>query len=75
MADLVLDVTGLTCPIPVLKAKKAMREVPAGGTLEVLATDPGSVEDFQVFCKMTGHTLIESGENEGVFRFVIQHTC
>ena len=43
-----LDVQGLTCPIPVLKAKKAMKDVPKGGTLEVLATDPGSVEDFDV---------------------------
>jgi len=49
MADVTLDVKGLTCPLPVLKTKKAMRDVPKGGTLEVLATDPGSVADFEAF--------------------------
>ena len=47
MADVTLDVKGLTCPLPVLKTKKVMRDVPKGGTLEVLATDPGSVADFE----------------------------
>ena len=51
MADKTLDTKGLNCPLPILKAKKAILEVPAGGTLEVLATDPGSVADFQAFCR------------------------
>ncbi len=75
MADKILDTKGLNCPLPILKAKKAILEVPAGGTLEVLATDPGSVADFQAFCKQTKHTLLEHGEAAGVYRFLIQRTA
>lgn len=74
-ADKTLDVKGLTCPLPVLKAKKAMREVRQGGTLEVLATDPGSVEDFRVFCKTTGNTMVKQDVTDGVYRFVIRHSA
>jgi len=74
MADKTLDTQGLACPLPVLKAKKALGELPKGATLEVLATDPGSVEDFRAFCKTTGHVLEESGEKSGVYRFVIRRT-
>lgn len=73
MADVTLDATGLKCPLPVLKAKKAMRSVPAGGTLEVLATDPGAVPDFQAFCETTGHELVESGKDGEVYRFLIRN--
>jgi tRNA 2-thiouridine synthesizing protein A len=72
MADKTLDTRGLTCPLPILKAKKAIGTVPVGGTLEVLATDPGSREDFVVFARTTGHDLIEEGEDGGVFRFVLR---
>lgn len=72
MADKTLDTRGLTCPLPILKAKKAIASVPVGGTLEVLATDPGSREDFVVFARTTGHDLIEDGEDGGVFRFVLR---
>lgn len=72
MADRILDTTGLTCPLPILKAKKLMRELGPGATLEVLASDPGAVEDFQVFAEVTGHTLLEQGEKEGVYRFVLR---
>ncbi len=72
MADKLLDVRGMPCPYPILKARKAILEVPAGGTLEVLATDPGSREDFAVFAETTGHTLVAATEEAGVFRFVIQ---
>lgn len=74
MADMSLDVTGLNCPMPILKAKKAMREVPKNGTLEVLATDPGAVSDFEAFSKATGNELLESTESDGVFRFLLKHT-
>ncbi len=74
MADLHLDTTGLTCPLPILKAKKAIRQVPVGGTLEVIATDPGAVEDFETFCRVGGHALVESSEQDGVFRFLIRHS-
>jgi len=73
MADIHLDTSGLTCPLPILKAKKAIRRVRAGGTLEVIATDPGAVEDFETFCRVGGHLLLESSEHDGVFRFLIRH--
>ncbi len=75
MADKILDTKGLNCPLPILKAKKAILDVPSGGTLEVLATDPGSVADFQAFCRQTKHTLVEQTEAAGVFRFLIQRTA
>ncbi|MCB1505153.1 MAG: sulfurtransferase TusA family protein [Hyphomicrobiaceae bacterium] len=75
MADKVLDAKGLNCPLPILKAKKAILEVPKDGTLEVLSTDPGSVADFQAFCRTTGNTMLETGENAGVYRFIIKHTA
>lgn len=75
MADKTLDAKGLNCPLPILKAKKAINEVPKGGTLEVLATDPGSVADFAAFCRTTGNTLVEQSDNGGVFRFLIKHTA
>jgi tRNA 2-thiouridine synthesizing protein A len=75
MADKTLDTRGLNCPLPVLKAKKAIGEVPKGGTLEVLATDPGSVADFEAFCKSTGNALVEQSESGGVYHFLIKHTA
>lgn len=72
MANQVLDAKGLNCPLPILKAKKALKDVPAGGTLEVLATDPGSVADFQAFCRATGNELLESTQESDVYRFVIK---
>jgi len=72
MADKVLDAKGLSCPLPILKSKKALQDIPRGGTLEVLATDPGSVADFAAFCRMTGHELIESESANGTFRFLIR---
>ena len=74
MADKTLDVKGLNCPIPIMKVKKAINEVPKGGTLEVLGTDPGSVADFEAFCKSTGNELIEHSEEGGVYRFLIRRT-
>jgi tRNA 2-thiouridine synthesizing protein A len=72
MADKTIDAKGVNCPIPILKAKKGITEVPAGGTLEVLATDPGSVADFQAFCRTTGNQLVEQSESGGVYRFLIK---
>jgi tRNA 2-thiouridine synthesizing protein A len=72
MADKTLDARGLNCPLPILKTKKAIGEVPAGGTLEVLATDPGAPADFEAFSASTGHALVEQGETSGVFRFVLR---
>jgi len=72
MADQSIDARGLNCPLPILKARKALQPLPAGGTLEVLATDPGSVKDFEAFCRMTGNELAESGRDGPAFRFVIR---
>lgn len=74
MADQTLDAQGLNCPLPILKAKKALQAVAAGGTLEILATDPGSVADFRAFCRITGNELLEQGEDGGVYRFVLKKT-
>ena len=69
-----LDTKGLNCPLPILKAKKALTELPKGAVLEILATDPGAVPDFQAFCKSTKNTLVEHSEAAGVYRFLIKHT-
>jgi tRNA 2-thiouridine synthesizing protein A len=69
-----LDATGLKCPLPVLRARKAMKQVPAGGVLVVDATDPSAVRDFQQFCETTGHVLEASEEAEGVYTFRIRKT-
>jgi tRNA 2-thiouridine synthesizing protein A len=75
MADKTIDTKGANCPIPILKAKKAIAEVPVGGTLEVLATDPGAVADFQAFTRQTGHVLVEHSESGGVYRFLIKRAA
>ena len=72
MADQTLDAKGLNCPLPILKAKKALMAMAPGATLEVLATDPGAVKDFQAFSRTTGHELIESTTEGNVFRFVLK---
>lgn len=75
MADMTLDTKGLNCPLPILKVKKAIDEVPKGGTLEVLASDPGSVADFEAFCRSTGNKIVEQSEAAGVYRFLIQRAA
>ena len=73
MVDKTLDARNLNCPLPILKAKRALAEVPEGGTLEVLATDPGSPDDFAAFCESTGNELLaQSRDDDHVFRFVIK---
>jgi tRNA 2-thiouridine synthesizing protein A len=74
MADLTVDAKGTNCPIPILKAKKAISSMPKGAVLEILATDPGAISDFQAFCRSTGNTLLEQTETDGVHRFLIKHT-
>jgi tRNA 2-thiouridine synthesizing protein A len=74
MADQTLDAKGLNCPLPILRAKKALKDVPTGGTLQVLATDPGAVKDFEAFCRTTGNELLESKNDNNVFSFVIKRT-
>jgi tRNA 2-thiouridine synthesizing protein A len=74
MADRTLDTRGLSCPLPILKTKKAMAELPAGATLEVLATDPGAVADFEAFSAATGNALVAQSEEGGVYRFVLRRS-
>ena len=73
MPDLNLDAKGMNCPLPILKAKKALVNVPSGGILEVLATDPGSVADFEAFCRATGNELVEQSQDDGIYRFLIKN--
>ena len=75
MADQVLDAKGLNCPLPILKAKNALGTLPAGGTLEVLATDPGSIKDFEAFCRTTGNELVERSDDGKVFRFILRRAA
>jgi tRNA 2-thiouridine synthesizing protein A len=67
-----LDLKGLSCPLPIAKTARAMRDLAPGQLLEVLATDPGSVPDFNAWSRATGNPLLESGEEGGVFRFLLQ---
>jgi tRNA 2-thiouridine synthesizing protein A len=75
MADQTLDTKGLNCPLPILRAKKALQGLQPGGTLEVLATDPGAVKDFEAFCRTTGNELLESSTEGKVYRFVLRRTA
>ena len=74
MADQVLDAKGLNCPLPILKAKKALKTMDGGKTLEILSTDPGSVADFAAFCRTTGNELVEQSEEGGVRTYLIRKT-
>ena len=71
--DKEVDARGLNCPLPILRAKKALAELDEGQVLHVLATDPGSVKDFQAFTKQTGNELISHGETQDkAFEFFIR---
>ncbi len=73
MSDQTLDLTGLRCPLPILRAKKALAAAAAGSVITVLATDPGAPGDFAAFCRHTGHELLSSETLEnGVFQMVIR---
>ena len=74
MADQVLDAKGLNCPLPILRAKKMLKDMPTGATLEVQATDPGAVKDFEAFCRTTGNELVEHHVADKVYYFTIRHT-
>jgi tRNA 2-thiouridine synthesizing protein A len=70
--DRELDVKGLNCPLPILRTKKALSEMSSGQVLRVLATDPGSVKDFQAFAKQTGNELLSNGEIDKVFEYFLK---
>jgi tRNA 2-thiouridine synthesizing protein A len=68
-----VDASGLSCPLPILKASQGIKSVQPGELIEVIATDPGSVKDFAAWASSTGNTLIEQDASNGKFRFVLRH--
>ncbi|MBK8639138.1 MAG: sulfurtransferase TusA family protein [Chromatiaceae bacterium] len=70
--DQELDASGLNCPLPILRAKKTLNSMSSGQVLHIIATDPGSVKDFDSFAKQTGNELMESKEEGGKFHFLIK---
>jgi tRNA 2-thiouridine synthesizing protein A len=72
MSETVLDLKDLVCPLPVLRANRALRGMDAGARLRVLATDAASVADFKLYCRETGHVLVSWSEEAGVYSFTIR---
>jgi tRNA 2-thiouridine synthesizing protein A len=70
--DRELDASGLNCPLPILRAKKTLADMESGQVLHIIATDPGSVKDFEAFAKQTGNELMSSGEEGGKFTFLMK---
>ncbi|NKB21605.1 MAG: sulfurtransferase TusA family protein [Alphaproteobacteria bacterium] len=70
--DAMLDAQGLKCPLPVLRARKAIKSVEIGGELTVLATDPAAPKDFKAFSEQAGHELVSSAKTDDVFTFVLR---
>jgi len=70
--DKELDARGLNCPLPILRAKKALTEITSGQVLKIVATDPGSVKDFQAFCKQTVNELLQHAEANKEFTFFLK---
>lgn len=70
--DQELDTSGLNCPLPILRAKKSLASLDAGQVLHIIATDPGSIKDFEAFAKQTGNELTESREEGGKFYFLMK---
>ena len=67
-----VDATGLACPMPLLKAKRALNAMHTGQRLRVLATDQGTVRDFKVFAEQSGHLLLDSAEADGVYSYLLE---
>jgi tRNA 2-thiouridine synthesizing protein A len=70
--DREIDARGLNCPLPILRTKKALNDMTPGQTIRITATDPGSVRDFEAFARQTGNALLEHGEEDGAFWFVLK---
>ena len=70
--DREVDARGLNCPLPILRAKKALNDMESGQLMRVTATDPGSVRDFEAFARQTGNQLVERGEGDGAFWFLMR---
>jgi len=74
MVDQTLDASGLNCPMPILKTKKALKQMEPGQILEVISTDAGSVKDLVAFCNQTGNILLKSIEVDGKYIFTVEKT-
>ncbi len=72
MSHSTLDARNLNCPLPILRTRKALNSLTSGETLEVLATDPGSMKDIESFCVQTGNTLVSTNEQDGEYIFFIR---
>ena len=72
MPNAFLDAKGLNCPLPILRAKKAIQDIEVNGLLDIHATDPGSVKDFAAFCRSTGNELVSSSQEGNIFMFTIK---
>tara|TARA_B100001142_G_C14170177_1_gene591900 strand:+ start:372 stop:602 length:231 start_codon:yes stop_codon:yes gene_type:complete len=72
MNENTLDATGLICPLPVLRARKKLKDLKPNTILKIKTTDPASVMDFGVFCEQSGHNLIEQKESDGIYTFIIR---
>ncbi len=70
--DVELDARGLNCPLPILRTKKALNTMSSGQILRILATDPGSVRDFQAFSKQTGNIIVGASESSGEYQFFLR---
>jgi tRNA 2-thiouridine synthesizing protein A len=70
--DLVLDARGLNCPLPILRARQSIQKLNSGQVLHIVATDPGSVKDFEAFCKQTGNELLATNQEAGEYSFDIR---
>ena len=70
--DKELDARGLNCPLPILRTKKSLTDMMSGQVLKIMATDPGSVKDFQAFSKQTGHALLDSRTEGSEFTFFLR---
>jgi tRNA 2-thiouridine synthesizing protein A len=72
--DRLLDASGLNCPLPILRARKALGDMSRGQVLKVISTDHGSLKDFEAFCRQTNNPLLSAGEESGKFIFLLRKT-
>ena len=70
--DREVDARGLNCPLPILRTKKALNDMKSGELIRITATDPASVRDFEAFSRQTGNELVEKGESDGAYWFILK---
>lgn len=70
--DALIDASGLTCPLPLLKAKQGLKPLQSGMCLKLISTDPGSVKDFKVFAELSGNCLLDFSQDDEIYTFVLQ---